>query len=111
MSAQKEKVGQKEEVEQVENIVEEQEIKQENILGTEKIGKLLKKFSIPCIISLLVSSLYNIVDQIFIRTRSRVFRKCSNQYCISSNCYCNGICTINRRWSSSKFKFMFRKKR
>ena len=40
--------------------------KEENILGTEKIGKLIRKFSIPCIISLLVSSLYNIVDQIFI---------------------------------------------
>ena len=38
----------------------------ENILGTEKIGKLIRKFSIPCIISLLVNSLYNIVDQIFI---------------------------------------------
>ena len=39
---------------------------EENILGTEKISKLIKKFSIPCIISLLVNSLYNIVDQIFI---------------------------------------------
>ncbi len=38
----------------------------ENILGQEKISKLLIKFSIPCIISLLVNSLYNIVDQIFI---------------------------------------------
>ena len=35
-------------------------------LGTEKIGKLMRKFSIPCIISMLVNSLYNIVDQIFI---------------------------------------------
>ena len=35
-------------------------------LGEEKIYKLLLKFSIPCILSLLVSSLYNIVDQIFI---------------------------------------------
>ena len=35
-------------------------------LATEKIGKLMLKFSIPCIMSLLVSSLYNIVDQIFI---------------------------------------------
>ena len=41
-------------------------MEKENILGTEKIGKLIKKFSIPCIISLLVNSLYNIVDQIFI---------------------------------------------
>lgn len=40
--------------------------KEENILGTEKIGKLIRKFSIPCIISLLVNSLYNIVDQVFI---------------------------------------------
>ena len=40
--------------------------KEENILGYEKIGKLIKKFSLPCIISLLVNSLYNIVDQIFI---------------------------------------------
>ena len=39
---------------------------EENILGTEKIGKLIRKFSIPCIISMLVNSLYNIVDQIFI---------------------------------------------
>ena len=38
----------------------------ENILGTEKINKLIRKFSIPCIISMLVNSLYNIVDQIFI---------------------------------------------
>ena len=35
-------------------------------LGEEKISKLMLKFSIPCILSQLVSSLYNIVDQIFI---------------------------------------------
>lgn len=35
-------------------------------LITEKEGKLLLKFSIPCILSLLISALYNIVDQIFI---------------------------------------------
>lgn len=35
-------------------------------LGEEKINRLMLKFSIPCILSLLVSSLYNIVDQIFI---------------------------------------------
>lgn len=41
-------------------------MKTENILGTEKIFTLIRKFSIPCIISMLVNSLYNIVDQIFI---------------------------------------------
>ena len=35
-------------------------------LATEKVGKLMKKYAIPCIISLLVGALYNIVDQIFI---------------------------------------------
>lgn len=37
-----------------------------NILGTEKISKLMFKFSVPCILSLLIGALYNIVDQIFI---------------------------------------------
>ena len=41
-------------------------MEQENILEKEKIGKLILKFSIPCIVSMLVNSLYNIVDQIFI---------------------------------------------
>lgn len=35
-------------------------------LGEEKIIKLLFKFSVPCILGLLISALYNIVDQIFI---------------------------------------------
>ena len=35
-------------------------------LGTEKISKLMVKFSVPCVMSLLVSALYNIVDQIFV---------------------------------------------
>ena len=37
-----------------------------NELGKEKIGKLLLAFSIPCVISMLINSIYNIVDQIFI---------------------------------------------
>ena len=37
-----------------------------SFLETERIGKLMQKYSIPCIISLLVAALYNIVDQIFI---------------------------------------------
>lgn len=38
----------------------------ENPLGYEKISTLLKRFAIPSIIAMVVSSLYNIVDQIFI---------------------------------------------
>ena len=37
-----------------------------SLLCKEKISKLLFKFSVPCVISLLISALYNIVDQIFI---------------------------------------------
>lgn len=37
-----------------------------NPLETESIWKLLRKYAIPCVISLLVNSLYNMVDQIFI---------------------------------------------
>lgn len=37
-----------------------------NQLGEEKIGRLLVRFAVPSVISMLVSALYNIVDQIFI---------------------------------------------
>lgn len=40
--------------------------KSNSFLETEKIGRLMRKYAIPCIISLLVAALYNIVDQIFI---------------------------------------------
>lgn len=35
-------------------------------LGTQKLGTLMREYCVPCIISLLVGALYNIVDQIFI---------------------------------------------
>lgn len=38
----------------------------ENPLGTAPVGGLIRKFAIPAIISMLVSAMYNIVDQIFI---------------------------------------------
>lgn len=42
------------------------EITKENPLGYERIPVLLKKFAVPGIIAMLVNSIYNIVDQIFI---------------------------------------------
>lgn len=41
-------------------------MQESNYLGTEKVRKLLRQFAIPCIFSLLISCLYNIVDQIFV---------------------------------------------
>ena len=38
----------------------------ENPLGTQPVKKLLMQFAIPSIVAMLVSSLYNIVDQFFI---------------------------------------------
>ena len=34
-------------------------------LSSEKIGKLMQAYALPCVISLLVGALYNIVDQLF----------------------------------------------
>lgn len=42
------------------------EVMYKNPLGYEKLSKLLKSFAVPSVISMLVSSLYNIVDQVFI---------------------------------------------
>ena len=42
------------------------EHKQNTFLESEKLTKLMRKYSVPCVISLLVGALYNIVDQIFI---------------------------------------------
>lgn len=39
-------------------------------LGTEPVGRLMRRYAVPCIISLLVGALYNIVDQIFIANAS-----------------------------------------
>ena len=38
----------------------------DNPMGYEPVGKLLKKFAVPSVTAMLVNSIYNIVDQIFI---------------------------------------------
>lgn len=42
----------------------------QSYLAEEKIGRLVGKYAVPCVISLLVGALYNIVDQIFIANAS-----------------------------------------
>ena len=42
------------------------EQKSNTFLETQPVGKLMAKYAVPCVISLLVAALYNIVDQIFI---------------------------------------------
>ena len=57
---------------------------QDNPLGYEKESKLLVGFAIPCIISMLVTALYNIVDQNFHWSGCGNAGKCSNEYCVSA---------------------------
>lgn len=46
------------------------EAKVNDFLEKERLGKLMVKYCIPCVIALLVATLYNIVDQIFISNAS-----------------------------------------
>ena len=46
------------------------ESKSNSFLTEEPVGRLMGKYAVPCIISLLVGALYNIVDQIFIANAS-----------------------------------------
>ncbi len=46
--------------------VKEKKVFAQSSLGTEKVGKLLRMFAIPCVLALVVQALYNIVDQLFI---------------------------------------------
>ena len=46
--------------------MEEVTTEKKSIFATEPVGKLIIRFAIPCVISLVVNALYNIVDQIFI---------------------------------------------
>ena len=41
-----------------------------SFLAEQPVGALMRKFSLPCILSLLVGALYNIVDQLFIANAS-----------------------------------------
>ncbi len=50
--------------------LKEEKMASNDKMGTERIGKLLFRFSLPCVISLLISSLYNLVDQIFVGNSS-----------------------------------------
>ena len=74
-----------------------EEQKKRNPLETEKEGKLIAKFAIPAIISMLVSSLYNIAD--LHRTGSRTSGKCGDQYRISGvdHLYGNSASSGNRQ--------------
>lgn len=51
--------------------------KSNTYLETTPVSKLMIQYAVPCIISLLVAALYNIVDQIFIPALYRTIRPCT----------------------------------
>ena len=53
-------------MEQTDNQQQRKENQAHSVLGTERIGKLLKSYALPAIIAMTASSLYNMVDSIFI---------------------------------------------
>lgn len=72
--------------------------KSNSFLETEKISTLMRKYAIPCIISLLVGALYNIVDQIFIANAglSGFLRQRRQYRRISPDGGCAGDCGYDR---------------
>ena len=68
-------------------------------LGTGNIGSLVKRFSIPCVISMVVAALYNIVDQIFIGWS---IWKCCDKHRVSFYGACIWISSACWRWSSGR---------
>lgn len=74
-------------------------MKNANPLGTTPVGSLLKSFAIPSIVSMLVGSLYNIVDQFFIGQKvGELGNAATNIAFPFFNCmYCNGSFVWYRR--------------
>lgn len=58
--------------------------------ATEPVGRLIVKFAVPSVIALLVNSLYNIVDQIFIGNRCGIFGQRCHQHRISHHDHRSG---------------------
>lgn len=60
-------------------------------LENEKIGKLLFSFSLPCIISMLINSIYNIVDQVFIGQGVGILGNAATNVVFPLVIICNGV--------------------
>lgn len=74
-----------------------------NPLATEKIERLILKFSIPAIISMLVSSLYNIVDQIFIGQGVGLLGNAATNIAFPITIICTATALLLGIGSASKF--------
>lgn len=74
-----------------------------NPLGYEKIGKLLRNFAIPSIVAMVVSALYNIVDQIFIGQGVGVYGNAATNIAFPLTTLCVAVALLFGTGCSSKF--------
>ena len=75
----------------------------ENPLAVAKVEKLIPKFAIPAIISMLVSSLYNIVDQIFIGQGVGMLGNAATNIAFPINIICTAMALLLGIGSASNF--------
>jgi len=75
----------------------------ENLLATEKTGKLIIKFAIPAMISFLVNALYNIVDQIFIGQGVGMYGNAATNVAFPFNTICTALALLIGIGAASNF--------
>lgn len=79
----------------------------QNPLEAEPVGKLIAKFAIPAIISMLVSSLYNIVDQIFIGQGVGMLGNAATNVAFPSSVICTATVLLLGIGSASDYNLEF----
>ncbi|MEL7603980.1 MAG: MATE family efflux transporter [Bacillota bacterium] len=75
----------------------------EQLLATEKTGKLILKFAIPAIISFLVNAAYNIVDQIFIGQGVGIYGNGATNVAFPFNIVCTALALLLGIGAASNF--------
>ena len=78
-------------------------VEEQNPLATQKISSLILKFTIPAIISMMVSSLYNIVDQIFIGQGVGMLGNAATNIAFPVNIICTAVALLLGIGSASNF--------
>lgn len=76
---------------------------QQNPFTTQKVSSLILKFTIPAIISMMVSSLYNIIDQIFIGQGVGMLGNAATNIAFPVNIICTAVALLLGIGSASNF--------
>ena len=76
---------------------------EKNPLASQKVGSLILKFTIPAIISMMVSSLYNIVDQIFIGQGVGMLGNAATNIAFPVNIICTAVALLLGIGSASNY--------